>query len=470
MKTKIFLSFVLLGLFGLGCGDTVDNIGGSIQPDEDKIKVFIDTITVEGETLRLDSIYAKSITGLLGTFYDPQYGTLKASYACQYYPSRGFDSIDVNNKIDSIRLNILYTSYFGDSLSPMEVSVYPVVKMEKNYYTNTDPALFCDMNSLLGRQSYSARDLNISDSANLANISTNYKVVSIPLPLELGQKFLKEYQKSDYGAYASPEAMAEFFPGTYLVSTFGRGCILNVEGTSIYFYYTREYQTTKVDSEEDSIYSRTYASILNVTKEVLQLNNYVGANDELLLQSQEDKMYLKTPVRIYPQITIPMMDIIEAVGDRKFSSVRLDIGAYLKEEREYAFDFPGLGNQIGSTLSTSKLLLIEADSVKTFFEAKKTADNKTSFFTTFNSKTYSYTFENISNVIQNAVEEARKKNQPPKDLKLLLIPVQVSYYTYTNSYSYTSSQVDITSSHYLYPSAVTLKKNLKIEIVAAGLK
>jgi hypothetical protein len=328
------------------------------------------------------------------------------------------------------------------------------------------------MNSLLGRQSYTARDLNISDSANLANISTKYKVVSIPLSLELGQKFLKEYQKSDHGAYASPEAMAEFFPGTYIVSTFGRRCILHVEGTSIYFYYTREYQTKEEDSEEETTYTRSYASILNVTKEVLQLNNYTGANDEFLLQPQpqEDKMYLKTPIGICSQITIPVSDIIKAVGDRKFSSVKLDIGAYPKEEREYAFDFPGLGKQIGSTLSTSKLLLIEADSVKGFFEAKKKADDKTSFVTTFNSTTYSYTFDNISNVIQNAVEEARKKGQAPEDLKLLLIPVQVSYYMYTDSYSYTSYPIDITSFHYLYPSAVTLKKNLKIEIAAAGLQ
>jgi hypothetical protein len=287
------------------------------------------------------------------------------------------------------------------------------------------------------------------------------------LPVEFGQKFLEEYQKPDHGAYASPEAMADFFPGTYLVPSFGSGCILNVEGTSIYFYYTREYLTKKVNGEDST---RVNASILNVTKEVLQLNSYTGANDEFLLQPQEDEMYLKTPVGICSQITIPISKIIDAVGDRKFSSVRLDIGAYPKEEREYAFDFPGLGKQIGSTLSTSKLLLIEADSVKTFFEAKKTADNKTGFFTTFNSSTYSYTFENISNVIQNAIEKAREQNREPEDLKLLLIPVQVTYYMYSNSSSYTSYPVDITSSHYLYPSAVTLKKNLKIEIVAAGLR
>ncbi|MDR0413444.1 MAG: hypothetical protein LBH61_06575, partial [Dysgonamonadaceae bacterium] len=63
-----------------------------------------------------------------------------------------------------------------------------------------------------------------------------------------------------------------------------------------------------------------------------------------------------------------------------------------------------------------------------------------------------------------------RENREPQDLELLLLPVQVSYYMYTNAYSYTSYPVDITSAHYLYPSAVTLRKNLKVEVVAVGLQ
>jgi hypothetical protein len=469
MKTKIFLSFFLLGLLYLvGCDDSINSIGVSIQPDEDKISVISETADVEGETQKMGAIYAKSITGLLGEFYDSQFGSLKAGYACQYYPSVGFvpDSMVNENEIDSIKLHVIYTSYFGDSLAPMEVSVYPVIKsLEKNYYTDVDPAQFCDMNSLLGKQSYTARDLNVSDSANLAN---SRKVLSVSLPKELGQKFLEEYKKTDHGAYASPSAMAEFFPGTYLMSTFGNGCLLNAEETSIYIYYKRNYTIPGV-LVEDSLITATSASVLNITKELIQLNTYTSRYDDDLLNNK-DVMYLKTPAGLCAQITVPVPKIVEAIGNKKISSIKLDIGAYPKEDREYVLNFPGLGTQIGTTSSRSKLLLIEPDSVKTFFEEQKVANDITGFFSTFNSSTYSYTFENISNVVQNAIDKAREKNQEPENLKLLILPVQVSYYTATDSYSYTTYPVDQSSSHYLYPSAVALKKEMKIEVIAAGLQ
>jgi hypothetical protein len=53
-------------------------------------------------------------------------------------------------------------------------------------------------------------------------------------------------------------------------------------------------------------------------------------------------------------------------------------------------------------------------------------------------------------------------------LVLRLVPVEV--YNYSSS-SYGSYPVDYASSHYLFPSAVTLKKdNLKIYLLAADLQ
>jgi hypothetical protein len=474
MKTKIFLlSAVFSGLIYLvGCDDALDRVGMGVQPEEDKVIVFDDSVSVTGVTLKDPVLYAKSIYGLLGNFYDEYYGELKAGYICRFYAdsTTGFGTqanMDSIVSIDAIQLKILYTTYVGDSLSPMGVSVYPVNKpLPENYYTDIDPAGYCDMNNVLGQQAYTARDLNISDSLNLANITNNnYKLVSVDLPKELGEKFYEEYKKPGHGAYASPEAMAAFFPGVYIKSTFGSGCILNVEQTNLLIYYTRKYQTTDSANVVHEN-TRVQASGLEVTKEVIQLNQYTGLNEEKLLDpGDEEHMYLKTPAGIFSQITIPIAEIKQKIGNRKFSNVQLSIEAEPKRDWEYALPFPGMGTKSPLALSRSKLLLIQPDSIKRFFEEKQTADSQTGFLTTFNTSTYSYTFDNISNVIQYAIDRGYDK------LELRIVPVQVTYYEVTNPYNYSTSYVDSYPAHYLAPSAVTLKKdNLKIKIIAADLQ
>jgi hypothetical protein len=471
MKTKIFLFAFLLTLICLeGCEDVVDNIGMNMKPREDNIVVFDTTITVKGEAVKIDSIYVKSINGLLGRFYDSRYGEIEGGYMCQYYPSAGFDLDSITGErgyeVDSMRLNILYTTFFGDSLTPMEATVYPVInQLTKSYYNNIDPAQYCDLNAPLGRMAYTIRNMNISDSANNASA---YKLVSIPLPREFGQRFLEEYRKQDHGAYASVTAMANFFPGTYVASTFGKGCLIEVASTEIDIYYTRSYTTKTYDGSKDSIYVGIDASVLNVTKEIIQLNRYKNGYDAPLEKENSDTMYLKTPGGIFSKITIPIRDIKETIGSKKFSSVKLSIAAYPKEDKEYVWDFPGMGTQNTVALTRSKLLLIPQNEIISFFENQKNADNQTTFYTTFNTSTYSYTFDNISNVVQKAIDE-----NPQRDLELFLIPVDVSYYLYTDSYSYSTTAVDYACAHYLRPSAVALKKgndDLKIQIIAADLE
>ena len=460
---------LLIAGYLIGCNDTIDSIGIHMKPDEDVIAVFDTTLNIDGRTIRMDSLYAKSINGLLGQFQDPQFGGLKAGYVCQYYPSLGFslDSIlgTAGQEVDSIQLKILYTSYVGDSLAPMEVSVYPVVRpLEKNYYTNVDPAQFCDTQTLLGQQAYTARDLTISDSLNQ---TLSYKMVSVPLSRELGQSFLDEYRKPNHGLF-TPSGFTTFFPGTYLASTFGSGCILKVESTEIDIYYTRLF-TKQGSAGQDSIYQGASLAVLSVTKEVIQLNKYKGLNDEHLLEESSDKMYLKSPAGIFCEVSIPLKKIVQTLGNRKFNNVKLSIGAYPKEDREYVLNFPGLGVSNTATQTRPKMLLIEPDSIKTFFEERKYANGQTSFYTTFDASAFAYTFDNISNVIQNAID----KGVQNEFLSLYLIPVDVSYYLYTDPYTYSSYPVDNATSHYLVPSAVTLKKGgdqLKIQIVATDLK
>jgi len=463
----------------MACNDNIGRVGLSVLPDEDKVSVFDTTVIISARTIEVDSLYAKTPNGFLGEFYDPAYGSVKSSYICQYYPSVGFLNFDsifdsVNrDKIDSVRLNIYYASCFGDTLAPMEVTVYPVKKaLDNNYYTNMDPTQYCDMNNPLAKYSYTARNLSISDSLLQAwQANTGYySFISIPLPVKLGQDYLDSVR---LGKLSTVEDFLNYFPGTYITTTYGTGCMLPVDLTQILLYYTLHTPAlTGADGEDSTGYIVSTASF-TVTKEIIQLNRFENKNPAFLTEDDSTKTYIKAPAGVFTELTIPIKEIVAGMGKKKFSSVAISLKAYPPSDWDYSLPFPGMTNSTvpvlssdGSTGCSAKLLLIEPDSVASFFETKKVADFQTSFTTQFNASTYTYDFKNISNLVQNAIDKA-----PDKDLKVWIIPVQTTWVSQTNAYG-SLSYADYTTSHYLYPSGVTLMKggdNLRVRVIATDL-
>ncbi len=450
MKYKLILFSFLSGLlFFWACEDSVSDVGMGTLPDQDKIGIYTDTVYLSASTVKLDSIYANTIYGMLGEFYDPTYGNLKSGYLCQFYAPKvkAFSDSIVDGRIDSIFIAVSYSSYLGDSLVPMEASVYPVTKaLTGHYYTNMSPSSYCDLKTVLGRRGYTARDLTVSDSANMANINNGYsKTLKIRLPDALGQKFYDEWLKPAPNAYSSTDAFNQFFPGVYVAPTYGSGNILYVEGTRVLMYYNR--LRTTVDSKgKDSTYISLASTTFDVTKEIIQLNSYENSNDDQLLQPNENKAYVKTPAGIFTKIVVPVPEIIKKMGAKKFTNAKLSMSIFGKDEWEYAMGNP------------SKVLLINKDSITTFFENKQVANNRTSYTSTLGaSASYTYSFGNISAMIQNAITES-----PDKNLELLLVPISTK----------SSGTTDYSSSHFLYPSGITFKKDkehLKLAIVATDM-
>jgi hypothetical protein len=463
MKTKLLFFCLLSAFLYFSCEEgIVSNVGVGIEPDNDKVSVYDTTIVVTASTVEVDSIYARTTEGYLGKIYDPAYGTIKAGFACQFYPSYPFVDIDkiTDGKIDSVTFTIAY-SYKGDSLAPMELTIYPINQpLNKHYYTNSDPADFCDMSSPLSKFGYTARNLNIPDATIAAAGYLHW--VSVPLPTEFGQRVLEAAKQPAPNIFTSADSLLNYFPGAYVASTFGTGSMLNVISTEIHFYYTVPKTVVASDGVSDSIrYVTNYASWA-VTKEVVQLNSFKNDN-QILLKPDSSKMYVKSPAGVVPEIVIPIRDIVKGIGRKKFSSVKLILSAYPKEEWQYTLDFPGAGTVKSNPDRRTQLLLIEPDSVKNFFEQQQLANEYTSFTTTFDKTTYSYRFNNIANVVQNAIDK-----NPDQDLRLQVFPV-ITNFTYDNN----GYPVDYSTLHDLNPSEVTLKKdkdNLSIRIIATDLK
>ena len=467
MKINSTFFCLFLGIIYIACEDPNSRIGINIQPDEDKISVFDTTVIVEARTIEIDSLYARSVNGFLGNFYDPSYGNIKSSYMCQYYPSVGFPYLDsiVDNKIDLVVLSLYYRTFMGDSVAPMEVTVFPVKKaLRQHYYSNIKPEDYCDINNPIGKYSYTARNLELSDSD--LYYQNYFYSVSIPLPVKIGQDYLDKVLNKEI---KNLNDFLDFFPGTYITTTFGTGSLIPVYRTEINLFYKRRTVLTDVDGN-DSIAEVKSAATFSVTKEVIQINSFENKNPSFLLEDNPEKLYIKSPVGVFTELTIPTKEIIKGIGKKKFSSVRLSLKAYPRNEWNYSLQLPGtqsslvpISDNSGSGYS-SKLLLIEPDSIVNFFEGKKVADGKTSFTAQLNSFTYSYDFNNIANAVQNAIEKA-----PDKDLKFWLVPVLTTWFE--DQYS-SVRYIDYMTSHYLFPSGLTLKKggdNLRVRVIATDL-
>ena len=465
MKTKIIFLSLLTAFISFSCEDsTVSEIGISIMPDGDKIQMYENTVPIALKTIKVDSIYAKTINGSLGEYFDPTFGTLNSGFACQFFPAIGFDSTRfimdmVGGKIDSAFLYMTYT-YMGDSLAPMGLTVFPINKpLEKNYYTSVNPQEFADMANPITRFTYTASNPNIPYSS--------YGLLSVPMPVEWAQKYVDTLKNNKD---MSADDFVKMFPGLYLKSTFGSGCMLfmntsvasstydNAYTQIVVYYRTKEPGASYLGG--DSIRKRTL--IWGVTKEVIQINSYAHTNLDNLLQDNSTT-YLKSPAGVFTEISIPIDSIIQKIGRRQFSSVKLSLSALPRNDWNYSLTFPGLGYPSTTTGSgiAAKLLLILPDSVKNFFEQQQVANNVTSYATTFTTSTYTYNFNNISNLIRYAIDHKTNDN-----LKLWVIPVRTTWTT--DQYG---NRADFATSYDLYPTGVALRAdNQTISIIASDLQ
>lgn len=478
MKAEHIVLGLVAGLMILNsCNDDMGLVGSSMQPDSDISKIYVDSFRIEASTVLIDSLYAKTSTGLLGEIYDPLYGNLKSDYICQFYAEEGFKfaRTPYEGKIDSIALKLYYArgyqgGWIGDSLAAMTATVYPVINpLERIYYTNTDPTKYADMHNPLARQTYTARNLAVSDSAYndvttdmYGNSSYTYQtVLTIHLPQELGQKFYDEATNHPE-SFKDQDSFNRFFPGVYITTTFGSGNILSVISTELELYYKFEGKTSEGNDTIYSGYPNGGYERFPVTKEVIQMNRLTNTDIDHLLEPSDDYTYLKTPAGVFTRITIPAKALSGKIKDRNVNDLAFTLTAMPQENWKYALTPP------------SYLLLIPEDSLSSFFENGSVENNKTIFAsyqyerntyaTSYTIIPYTYTFGNISALIKDQAEK-----DPDNDINMLVIPVTREIGT---DYYGSPTGVSTSVQHYLSPSGVKLRKDpavMKMRMVTSTI-
>jgi len=430
---KLFFISCMVMVIVTSCDDTLKEIGFTIQPEKDRITVGTDTLALQASTIQVDKIFAKTKNPILGEYIDPLYGTIKSDYVGEFYYPEG-ESFQSGAVIDSVRLSLFFDSWVGDSLAPMEVSVYEVTKtLPSYYYTDFNPKNYVSPTPL-GKTVFTAANLELSEDEQT---QTDYRMAVVNLPDLLGQRMLDNPDR-----LIDTETFKEFFKGLYVTTTFGKGTIIKVAYTYfvVHYHYPGKSSTTNADT--------TFTDFirLNFSPEVTQINSIQNKNDQLLI-SNDTQTHIKSPAGVNTEIVFPFSQISDKLQAQALNQANLKIYAIPDDQTTLKFKLS----------PPNYLLLINKDSLSNFFEKRKMPDNITSFYASFNKTEYSYDFSNISALI-NHYKEVNNGKIP--DLTYYLIPVDITFTSQSNYYGQTY-QIPTNFYNLMTPSAVTLSKTSK---------
>ena len=449
MRKLLMAGIAILTIAISSCDEDTNTMGYSLTSDADRFSLIPDTFQIDSmESIKADSVLARSSYSYLGRIKDPETGAyITSDFTTQFTvlekeknyifaPKKDITSLDTDGEpvATSCNLIVIINSYLGDSLTAMKLMVEELDKpIEENklYYSNFDPEAndYIRNDGLKQAKMYSMVDLTLSDSARAARLNKNYySYINIPLNKQYKAKDGTVYK--NYGTYLmrtyyqhpeyfknSISFIKNVCPGFYFKTVDGQGVmaeVLNVQ-MEVKFKYKSN------DKEYDG------SKIFYGTEEVMQtthIANEKGKIDSLV--NVKNCTYLKTPAGIFTEVTLPVEQIKKGHINDSILSAKITFQR-----------MADLNKKTDELLSdATQLLMIERDSLYSFFEKNNVTNNRTSFLAVYNATLNTYTYNNISSLI-NHMWSIRGKGSKNWN-KVVLVPVKTS--TVSTS-SYTSATV-----------------------------
>ena len=203
-------------------------------------------------------------------------------------------------------------------------------------------------------------------------------------------------------------------PGFYVKTKDGIGSMAYISISQLSVYY-------RFKDKENNMYVRD--DIYSGTEEVLQTTNITNSKDAInRLVNDNSCTYLKTPAGIFTEMTLPVDEITLNHENDTLNTAKIILRKINNiQHTPYSLETP------------TTLLMIERDSMYTFFEKNKITDGVQSYLSTISGN--NYVFSNISNLVRK-MSEAKKSGLKsnsnwtiahPNWNKVVIIPVVETY-------------------------------------------
>lgn len=443
---RLLTVLVIAALTFAACDDTTEGIGGSITNKIDNINISDSAFNVTTKSIVAGAVLSRNNTGLIGKMKDPETGNyVKGDYMTQLsvLPTFSVDTLDYikqankgSIEADSCYLLVSYNASYGDTIAPMKVTAYEMTKPMAE-----DQEYYSDYNAF-DHGWVSENNPHWSSNYNLANTSDvkNFKIY-----------LNKEYKKDgrtykNYGSYIMqtyaehPEYFKTNYkflhnvcPGFYIKNVGGTGNMAKIWNTELIFYWTRHKTIKAKDGVKDSTAVSIGYNRFDGTEEVLQLNkieNNTENLEKLASQDQKKCTYLKSPAGIFTEVTLPIEDIMKGHEKDTLNTASISFPRLNNDNEDNPYNFA----------TPSTILMVQKDSLQSFFEKSKLADNRTSYTASYsNTGSYknAYTFQNIANLVSAMY---KNKGKGENWNKVVLVPVNVI--TTTQGYTTVISKIN----------------------------
>ena len=435
---RLLTVLVIAALTFAACDDTTEGIGGSITNDIDNINISSAVFPVATKSMVSGAVLSRNNSGLIGKMKDPETGNyVKGDYMTQLgvLPTFSVDTLDIkkaNNgsiEADSCYLLVSYNASYGDTIAPMKVTAYEMtepMREDQEYYSNYDAFKNGWVNE---NNPHWSSNYNLSNTSDVKNfkiyLNKEYKKDGKTYK-NYGSYILQTYAEHPKYFKTNFKFLHNVCPGFYIKNVGGTGNMAKIWNTELIFYWKKTIKAKDGVTDSTGIgYNR-----FDGTEEVLQLNKIENDTENLKkLASQEDWTYLKSPAGIFTEVTLPIDDIMkghekDTLNTATISFPRLNAD----EDNPYNFATP------------STILMVQKDSLQSFFEKSKLADNRTSYTASYSSTgTYknAYTFQNIANLVSAMY---KNKGKGENWNKVVLVPVNVI--TTTQGYTTVISKIN----------------------------
>lgn len=461
MNNKLLSLFAALCLILISCDETTEGIGASLTDNVDHLEVSASLFPISSRSVAVDSVVSRNATGYLGRIRDPETGAyITGDFMTQFNMLEGYtlekkDSItshDDNGEIiaDSCELRLFYLSYYGDSLATMKMTVHEMAHPMTEgviYYSDFDPIEngYVREDGLHKNHTYSLVNTSELDEKNrVRSAKEDPYVNNICIRLNDPYTDRNGVTYNNYGTYIlrtyydhpeyfknSAQFIKNVLPGFYFKMTGGLGSMAYITAPQLNIYY--------------SIYKNgvptSHTTLFSGTEEILQTTK-VTNDSEIINQLVDDGncTYIKGPAGIFTEITLPVDEIMAGHDNDTINTAKLVLHR-LNNNSHNNYVLP----------APKTLLMLEKDSVTTFFEKSKVANYKNSFLTNYSTSLNTYSFNNIGAMVSSmyAAKKIGLQRDPdwvahhPNWNKVLIMPVKANYVTMANMTILTSVTNDM---------------------------
>lgn len=418
------------------CNDDNLATGSSALLPGEEITVCCDTLTnLDSRSIMANPVFNTPDSFLLGECNDLKYGTLKAEILTQFacpidavYPD--------SSELDSVCLFMYFRAWHGDGQAPLRINAYLMDKetlhYDSLYRSDIDIDRFVSSTRLENSALAQPRIISAQNIPDSTGTSDYYYIISARLKDEVARQLFNTRD------FSSQQAFTQAFKGLYITTDYGSSTILYVSDISLacYFHYT--YKERPTDTEYITLPD---TRIFPANSEVRQVNRFEYPDAALLrynLCQVKDTNYILSPANIYTTVNIPMNSmrerIMQNVGEKRpyinLASLIVDVLNYPNTELDPHYD--DWAHPAGT------MMLIKQSEFNSFFADNDLPDDSYAICSSLTSAVdtndvyWNYYHFDLSTIFS---EQLRDTADFVDTLRMLLVPVQLSYTTSSSSSS-----------------------------------